>query len=103
MNFSEKVVTLKLTGAVSIEGAIAKAGTLVEMVEAEAKDLLRRGKAVIHAVAEEVAAETADADQTAAARAAVQAAADAANAAASDAAIEAAKAAKATKAPNTGR
>lgn len=50
MGFSEKVVTLKLTGAVVIEGAIARAGTLVEMVEAEAKDLLRRGKAELHGV-----------------------------------------------------
>lgn len=74
MSFSEKVVTLKLTGAVVIEGVIARAGTLVEMVEAEAKDLLRRGKAVIHAAAEEVADATAD--DEAAQAAAAQAAAD---------------------------
>jgi hypothetical protein len=85
MNFSEKVVTLKLTGAITLEGAIAKAGTIVEMVEDEAKDLLRRGKAVIHAVAEEVAG---DADQDAAAQAA---------------AVSAKTAKAAAKAPNTGR
>jgi hypothetical protein len=85
MNFSEKVVTLKLTGAITLEGAIAKAGTIVEMVEDEAKDLLRRGKAVIHAVAEEVAG---DADQDAAAQAA---------------AVSAKTAKGAAKAPNTGR
>lgn len=133
MNFSEKVVTLKLTGAVSIEGVIAKAGTLVEMVEAEAKDLLRRGKAELHSVlgdglradgptvAEYVAAgylaqnyppqgyaSRSTEDEIKAAidaqnAAAAQAAADASTAAASNAAVEAAKEAKPTKAPNTGR
>ena len=79
MSFSEKVVTLKLTGAVAIDGVIARAGTLVEMVESEAKDLLRRGKAIIHAAAEEVAEATADdeAAQAAAAQAAADEAADA--------------------------
>jgi hypothetical protein len=94
MSFSERVVTLKLTSAIAVDGMIARAGSIIEMVEAEAKDLLRRGKAVIHAAAEEVAKETADdADQLAAAQAAAQAAA-------ADAEKSAAKPAKA---PNTGR
>ncbi|HEV2606447.1 MAG TPA: hypothetical protein VGT79_00550 [Xanthomonadaceae bacterium] len=38
---------LKLTSAVVVDGEILKAGTLVELVESEAKALLSRGKAVL--------------------------------------------------------
>lgn len=41
----QKSVVLKLTGAIALDGQIARAGSLVEMSESEAKDLLRRGKA----------------------------------------------------------
>lgn len=40
-------VLLQLTSAVVLDGAIARAGSLVEVTENEAKNLLRRGKAVI--------------------------------------------------------
>jgi len=45
-NVIEKVF-LKLTSAVVFDGLIHKAGAVIEMVEHEAKDLLRRGKAVL--------------------------------------------------------
>lgn len=45
-NVIEKVY-LKLTSAVVFDGLIHKAGAVVEMLEHEAKDLLRRGKAVL--------------------------------------------------------
>lgn len=45
MAFSVKTAILKLTAAIVIDGTIVRAGTLVEMAEGEAKDLLRRGKA----------------------------------------------------------
>lgn len=38
---------LKLTSAVAFGGVISKAGELVEVTEAEAKNLLHRGKAVL--------------------------------------------------------
>ncbi|QPB08619.1 hypothetical protein KB681_gp06 [Burkholderia phage Mica] len=80
MGFSEKVVQLKLTGAIVIDGVIARAGTLVEMVESEAKDLLRRGKAELHAILGDD-----DADDAATQNAAAQAAADEATASQDDA------------------
>jgi hypothetical protein len=52
MSFLERLVTLKLTSAVVIDGLIHRAGTLVEMVEDEAKSLLRLGKAELHGVTE---------------------------------------------------
>jgi hypothetical protein len=45
-NQVEKVF-LKLTSAIAVDGFILRAGHIVEMVEHEAKDLLRRGKAVL--------------------------------------------------------
>ena len=68
---SERIVQLKLTGAVVIDGLIVRAGSLVEMVEAEARDLLRRGKAELHAILDD------DADDADANAAAAQAAAEA--------------------------
>ncbi|MDT9105824.1 hypothetical protein RSW49_23065, partial [Escherichia coli] len=73
MGFSEKFVTLKLTAAIVVDGAIVTAGNLVEMVESEAKDLLRRGKAVLHG--EPI--DDAPADDADASAAAAQAAAEA--------------------------
>lgn len=43
-----KSVLLKLTSAIAISGAIAKAGEVVEVTESEAKNLLARGKAKLH-------------------------------------------------------
>jgi hypothetical protein len=54
-NAVEKVF-LKLTSAIAVNGIILRAGHIVEMVEDEAKDLLRRGKAVIATVEDEVKA-----------------------------------------------
>lgn len=71
MGKTEKVVTLELTAAIVIDGAILRKGTLVEVVEHEAKDLLRRGKAVLHG---EPAERDADADAKASAAAAAAAA-----------------------------
>lgn len=82
-NVSEQIVQLKLTGAVVIDGIIARAGTIVEMVESEARDLLRRGKAEIHAILGDEGddsdpnAGAGDASQEAAAQAAADAAEDA--------------------------
>lgn len=39
--------TLKLTCAIAVDGQVLRPGTLVEMSEAEAKNLLGRGKAVL--------------------------------------------------------
>lgn len=39
---------LKLTSAIAISGEVMKAGSLVEVSELEAKNLLSRGKAVMH-------------------------------------------------------
>lgn len=39
-----KSVLIKLTSAIAISGAIAKAGEVVEVTELEAKNLLARGK-----------------------------------------------------------
>jgi hypothetical protein len=66
MRFSERVVQLRLTGAIVFEGAIARAGTIVEMVESEAKDLLRRGKAELHSVLGDDDADDADTNAAAA-------------------------------------
>lgn len=43
-----KSIVLKLTSAIVIDGEVIKAGSLVEVSESEAKNLLHRGKAVIH-------------------------------------------------------
>lgn len=42
-----KSYVLKLTSAIVVDGGIVKAGALVELSEAEAKNLLSRGKAVL--------------------------------------------------------
>lgn len=42
-----KSYVLKLTSAVAVDGLILRAGSLVERPEAEAKNLLGRGKAVL--------------------------------------------------------
>lgn len=42
-----KTYTLKLRGAIALEGQLKRAGELVEVDEAVAKNLLYRGKAVI--------------------------------------------------------
>lgn len=42
-----KSYVLKLTGAVAIDGQISRAGSLVEVSEPEAKNLLARGKGVL--------------------------------------------------------
>lgn len=60
MGITEKLITLKITSAVALDGVIIKAGQLVEMVESEAKDLLRRGKAELHAIMEDAGLEAAD-------------------------------------------
>lgn len=43
-----KSVLIKLTSAIAIAGAIAKAGEVVEVTELEAKNLLARGKGELH-------------------------------------------------------
>lgn len=43
-----KNYVLKLTSAIAVSGEVLKAGALVELSEAEAKNLLARGKAVLH-------------------------------------------------------
>lgn len=43
-----KSIVLLLTSAIVIDGDVMKKGSLVEVSESEAKNLLQRGKAVIH-------------------------------------------------------
>lgn len=47
-------VTLKLTAAIVVAGQVLRPGSLVEVTESEAKDLLRRGKAVVATAADGV-------------------------------------------------
>lgn len=47
MSDKKEPVTLKLTAAVALGGHIYKAGRLVEVSDAEARNLLDRGKAVL--------------------------------------------------------
>lgn len=47
-----KSYVLKLTSAIVVDGGIVKAGQLVELSEAEAKNLLARGKAVLATAAD---------------------------------------------------
>lgn len=56
---SQKTFLLLLTSALVIDGVICKAGETVEVSEAEAKNFLHRGKAVLTEVSEE---ETEDQD-----------------------------------------
>jgi len=44
---SKESVFLKLTSAIAIDGAVVRAGSLVEVTQTEAKNLLHRGKAVL--------------------------------------------------------
>lgn len=39
---------LKLTSAIAVDGEVMKAGSLIEVSEIEAKNLLSRGKAELH-------------------------------------------------------
>jgi len=82
-----KTYTLKLTSALAIGGDILRPGALIEVVETDAKDYLRRGKAVVAEIEDALgfASKT-----QAAAEAADKAAADEAaeNKAASDKAAE---------------
>lgn len=43
-----KTVILKLACAIALAGEIVPRGSLVEVTQGEARDLLRRGKAVVH-------------------------------------------------------
>ena len=43
-----KSIVLLLTSAIVIDGDVMKKGSLVEVSEAEAKNLLHRGKATLH-------------------------------------------------------
>lgn len=54
-----KSVLIKLTSAIAISGAIAKAGEVVEVTELEAKNLLARGKGKLN---DEQPADTDDLD-----------------------------------------
>lgn len=47
-----KNYVLKLTSAIVVDGEIIRAGNLVELSEAEAKNLLGRGKAVLATAAD---------------------------------------------------
>jgi hypothetical protein len=73
---TENTVVVKLTAATVIDGQIHRAGTRVELVESEAKLLLRLGKAEL-----DTTATKAPAADAAAQAAAAQAAAEAAKAA----------------------
>lgn len=58
-----KTFPLKITSAVALGGVIHKAGSIVpEVEERVARDLLRRGKAVLHTVDEDAASEDIDTD-----------------------------------------
>lgn len=43
-------IVLKLTSAIVVDGEVMKKGSLIEVSEAEAKNLLHRGKAELHDV-----------------------------------------------------
>ncbi|USZ80535.1 hypothetical protein MQ4_06 [Serratia phage MQ-4] len=45
-----KSIVLKLTSAIVVDGEVMPKDSLVELSEAEAKNLLHRGKAVLHDV-----------------------------------------------------
>lgn len=49
-----KTFVLKLTSAIAVDGVVLKAGELVELVEAEAKSLLARGKAVLATIEDDL-------------------------------------------------
>lgn len=87
MRNTDKTVVLKLTAAIVVDGSIVRAGSLVEVMQDEAKDLLRRGKAVLAAEPAEQHDEGGETeDHQAAAAAAAEAAANAAQGAAKPAA-----------------
>lgn len=67
-----KLFPLKIVSAIALEGVIHRAGSIVHVAEAVAKDLLRRGKAIAHTVAEvaeHLVAEDAEAEAAAKAQA----------------------------------
>lgn len=84
--FTETIVQIKITTATVIDGLIVTPGTIVEMVEDEAKSMMRLGKAELHAVLEHGNASADDdgTDGEATQEAAAQAAAEATTAAADD-------------------
>lgn len=54
MSIEQTLYQLKITSAVVVGGVIKKAGEVVELAEREARDLLRREKAIVHTVVESV-------------------------------------------------
>lgn len=60
-----KSYVLKLTSAVAIDGQICRKDSLVEVSEAEAKNLLARGKAEVATADELLETETDEAEATA--------------------------------------
>jgi ribosomal protein L9 len=58
-------VTLKLTSAIALDGKIFRPGTLVEVTDNEAKNLLQRGKAVLATEADMPADESDESDAAA--------------------------------------
>ena len=58
-----KTLAIEITSAVVIDGEIARAGSKVEVAEIDAKDLLRRGKAVLVGDADASAGTDAAADE----------------------------------------
>jgi hypothetical protein len=75
---NENTVVVKLTAATVIDGQIVRSGQKVEMIEAEAKTLLRLGKAELVTAPNDTPNVADAAAQQAAAQAAAEAAAKAA-------------------------
>lgn len=63
---NDKSVFLKLTGAIALSGKLVKAGTLVELDNATASNLLGRGKAVLATTPNAPAAEASAVNEIAA-------------------------------------
>lgn len=57
-----KTATVKLTSAIGVQGVMYRAGTVMDIPEDAAKDLLRRGKAVVATAEDEGAAEEPEAE-----------------------------------------
>jgi hypothetical protein len=55
-----KMATIKLTAAIAIGGEIVRAGTVIDIGEDAAKDLLRRGKAEVATADDEPEADAED-------------------------------------------
>jgi hypothetical protein len=56
----DKMTTLKLTAAIAINGAILRAGSIIEVIEKDAQALLERGKAVLATIEDEFKPEAAE-------------------------------------------